>query len=216
MRTNLLIRVLIGSIHFSAVACIKDFYKLIRIINRVYNSVVAYSDAIIWGIMKFFGAGRLWLIFKKNDFLQDTVSNMRAKFFKLPFSAGNYFYTVTHLCGFSLRSSLSKFLSGLELSLERLFAIVMSMMSSLRFLSSIRTDKNTLFSCLGRALNAVRNTSAVARSAVIFKPSFSFNVKYTLLRRLCQAILIKDKSPLPFMGEGKGEGEICISQNEPT
>lgn len=178
------------SVYFFAVACVKDFYKLICIIDRIYNSVISYSDAVVRCVVKFFRTERFWLVFKKDDFLQKAVSNLRTKLFKLSLSAGNYLYAVTHLWVLCLWSSLKKSLSGLELSLERLFAIAISMISSLKVLFFTSADKNTLFSCLGRALKAVRNTSAVACSTVIFKSSTCFNIKYTLFSRLCQAFLI--------------------------
>ncbi len=160
-------------------ADIEDFHAFTGIFDRIDDSIITDSQTVKIGVTKFPVSERPGVGFKGNEPWEYFVVKSRGEFLELTLGAGCYFYRIlTQFLRPFLRFPMKE-RSFLHFS-ELLFtAIARSITSSLKEWSFIIVNKKVFCSCFGRALKAVKNTSAVACFVVkLASPYVYFNKVY--------------------------------------
>lgn len=164
------------AVNIAAVGDVQNFYEFLPVVNIINNAVIAAAQAVISAITQFFTAERPGVIFQIKDFMADSVLKVRRQFFELMFGARDDFNRIVHQACFSSRSPVKNFLKGREDWWLRVSAMAKSIMSSLRRALWIKPARMAFCSSLVNALNAVRNTCALAWMAVIIKSPLRTNL----------------------------------------
>ncbi len=175
---------------FAPVSDVKNFYTPFFVANRIDYPVITDAQVIERGILQFLTAKRAGVILQKDYFGTDALLKGRGQFFELSLGAADNLEMIIHLVERCLRISVRTLLKGRDFSWTFVSAIAKSIISALKRGLCTRREIIAFCSVLGKALNAVKKTSAFAWTGVIFNSSF--NKKNTTLTKNCQAEMCED------------------------